>query len=68
MGRQLIYGKKSIWIVERVSSRNARVPQQFKTTGELADWLVSLNVVTVPLFGETGRQTSGQEDARNREE
>jgi hypothetical protein len=41
MGRKLIHGKKSIWIAETVSSRNARVSPRFKTTGELADWLVS---------------------------
>jgi hypothetical protein len=41
MGRELIHGKKSIWIAETVSGSYARVSPLFKTTGELADWLVS---------------------------
>jgi hypothetical protein len=41
MGRELIHGKKSIWIVETVSGRYARVSPLCRTTGELADWLVS---------------------------
>ena len=41
MGRDLIHGKKSVWIVETVSNRRSRVSPLFKTTDEMADWLVS---------------------------
>jgi hypothetical protein len=41
MGRELIHGKKSIWIAETVSGSYGRASPRFKTTGELAERLVS---------------------------
>ena len=36
MGRELIHGKKSVWIAETVSGKYARVSPLFKTTIEVS--------------------------------